>query len=309
MTKIAVAIIHGVGAQLESDARDSMKRMKNAITRSFKRRLDGKAKKPEKELVIEPIYWANVVQPAENELWRALKNTKRIGPFVTKRGRQPMITLLGDAAAYQRGTVTNEEQDTPMIYDLIHAEVARGIRKLAEEAGEGAPLCIIAHSLGTVIASNYIYDLQRLYDMSGNRKDIIPYTARQEMGDTPLERGETLTHLYTMGSPLLLWTLRYQNFDSPIRIPARTALDHFPGVDGEWVNFYDEADIIGYPLRVHEAYRKEGTVRVDRVVKAPVVKNWISLGLLSHVTYWGDREVVEPIASSLADCWLSVNAD
>ena len=31
---------------------------------------------------------------------------------------------------------------------------------LAQEAGPDAPLCVIAHSLGTIIASNYIYDLQ-----------------------------------------------------------------------------------------------------------------------------------------------------
>jgi len=36
------------------------------------------------------------------------------------------------------------------------------------------------------------------------------------IGNTPLERGETLTLLYTLGSPIAIWSLRYPDFGVPI---------------------------------------------------------------------------------------------
>ena len=52
-----------------------------------------------------------------------------------------------------------------------------------------APLCVVAHSLGTVIASNYLYDLMK------RRGSFMGTRVRGQINGTPLERGETRERL------------------------------------------------------------------------------------------------------------------
>ena len=93
---------------------------------------------------------------------------------------------------------------------------------------------MIAHSLGSVIASDHFYDLQQ-----GKRK--------AELLENPLVKGETLTLFYTMGSPIALWSISYDEFDRPIEVPAKSIKERYPNT-GEWINFHDKHDIIAYPL-------------------------------------------------------------
>jgi hypothetical protein len=108
----------------------------------------------------------------------------------------------------------------------VHEEFAEGLKKLTQKAGCDAPLFIVAHSLGTVIASNYLYDLQYIPEKT-------PDTIKTKIGHSPLERGETLTSFYSFGSPLALWSLRYADFDQPITVPSPLLVQHYPSLHGE----------------------------------------------------------------------------
>jgi hypothetical protein len=142
---------------------------------------------------------------------------------------------------------------------------------------------VIAHSLGTVIASDHFWDLQRQRHPEG--------------ATTPLERGETLAYLYTLGCPIALWTLRYDDFGQPIAFPAPTLSQFHPGLHTEWVNFYDRDDLVAYPLKgLSKEY--EATVTEDRAVNVGPLP--ISLTPVSHVCYWNDSSVMRPIAKTLA---------
>ena len=227
------------------------------------------------------------LQEMEDELWGRLKVG---GPLDFAELRRFLIDFVGDAFAYQpsfldRGT-----------YDRIHGALAKTIGCLAQEAGERAPLCIIAHSLGSIIASNYIYDLQK--------PRLISPEVSHVMGDTPVDRGETLALLYTLGSPLAMFCLRFENFGTPIKIPSPLLAQHYPDLKGEWVNFYDRDDVIGFPLKtLSEAYRK--AVKRDKEVDvgSPLVK-WTPL---SHMHYWTDKDVIVPISRALIRTWKTVN--
>ena len=287
--KIAVAIIHGVGKQDPNFAEGMAQELKER----FAEKLEGKAEDPASELVIRAVYWAPVLQDAEDELW---KRMKRAGELDFTTLRRFVVDFAADAIAYQ---------PTPRdrtIYDRIHGVFAEEIQKLlkVDKVGEKAPLCVIAHSLGSVIASNYFYDLQ-----SGPNRLISP-SIRGKIGDTPLELGETLTLFYTLGSPLAIWSLRYTNpiFGVPIKVPSPRLSDHYPGLKGEWVNFYDEDDVLGYPLRtLNQDYK--GVVRADRQVNVGgLLSSW---NPASHLGYWTDNDVTKPIAGQLAQIWLAVN--
>lgn len=179
--------------------------------------------------------------------------------------------------------------------------MAESLKRLAEKAGETSPLCIIAHSLGTVIVCNYLHDLQK------TKKSFMAADVRSLTRDTLLERGETFASFYTFGSPVALWSLRYDDFGAPIAVPAPTLKTHHPSLHTkkcEWINFHDPDDILAYPLRkLNEAYRK--VVIEDRAVN---VGGWLSSwNPLSHTAYWTDRDVTRPIADGLARLWKAVN--
>ena len=120
-------------------------------------------------------------------------------------------------------------------------------------------------------------------------------------GDTPLERGETFTSFYTLGSPIALWMERYGDFSRPVQIPGKTS--DGPGDRGG--------------RRVDQLLRRrrraglpvEGAVRGLRqggrrgqvgVGRRPADR---ACRPVSHVAYWNDKAVLRPIANSLAWLW------
>lgn len=277
--KVAVAVLHGIGKQTPTFA-DKMIWEISARCRETSG----------DDIVIRSVYWAPVMQQEEEKLWYRLLEG---GLMDFIKLRRFLIDFMADALAYQP---TPSDRSA---YDGIHKVVAQTLRLLAQEAGEHAPLCVVAHSLGSVIASNYIYDLQ-----VDPRKHIISDVVREAMGDTPLERGETLTLLYTLGSPIALWSLRYREFGKPIQIPSPLLHTYYPQLHGEWVNFYDADDVVGFPLKeLNKDYRR--IVSADREINVGnIFGSW---NPLSHLAYWTDRDVLDAIARKLVEVWQTVN--
>src|SRR5205823_1344992 len=129
---------------------------------------------PQDELQIRGVYWAEVLEPAEKELE---VRTDPHGDLAWAELRNIMIDMGGDALSYQVG-----KQGGHSTYDLIHKTFAGTLKRLAEDAGPEAPLCVISHSLGTIIATNYLWDLQHPSDISQEVKDA--------MGPTDLDKGD-----------------------------------------------------------------------------------------------------------------------
>jgi len=285
--KIAVAIIHGIGVPDPHFADGMIAELRQRVAGH----LSGKSPTPDSEIVFRPVLWAPVLQGRENILWEKVKASGTVD-FV--KLRRFMIDFAADALAYQP---TPHDQGA---YQGVHRIVAQTLQSLAAEAGPKAPLVIISHSLGTVIASNFIYDLQ-----TNPRKRLITPAIRRAMGKSPLDKGETLAALYTLGSPLALWSMRYDDFGVPVKIPSPKLASRYPKLKGEWVNFYDPSDVIGYPLRgLNNAYAR--MVAQDRSVNAGnLLTSW---NPASHTQYWTDNDITKPIAESLARFWLQANA-
>lgn len=274
--KIAVVIIHGIGNPAEDFAADLIAE----ITRWC-------SPKTGEDVVIRPIHWAPVLHTAERTFLERTSANQRVNFSLL---RQFMVEFIGDAIAYQ---ITPHDRQ---VYNAIHAVFAKTLRALAAEVGANAPLCVIAHSLGSIIASNYLYDLQN--------EHLIDDSVRAQMDSTPLERGDTLTLLYTLGSPIGLWSLRYPEFGKPIQFPPPALKTYYPNAPAEWVNFYDPDDVIGYPLKgLNNDYFER--VTQDRAVNVGnVVEGWTPL---SHLKYWTDKDVIRPVADQLIALWESLN--
>lgn len=277
--KVAVAVIHGIGRQSPNFA-DRVASALNARCRV----------ECGDDIFIRPVYWQPVLQDTQDELWKRLISG---GAMDFNAVRQLLIDFFADGIAYQ---ITPGDRE---VYDSVHSAFASTLRQLAIEAGADAPLCIIAHSLGTVIASNFIYDLQ-----TERRRPIISDEVRAQMDDTPLEKGETLALLYTLGSPLALWSLRYREFGRPVIIPDPLLTTHHPAVSGEWVNIYDRDDIIGFPLKTLNDRYAQVVARDVEVNVGGIVTNW---NPASHLDYWTDGDVITEMSAGIIRLWHTIN--
>lgn len=287
-TKIAVAIAHGICVGNEFD-REENPNYAGGMAQALKLRLaeiaghsgseNQKLEWADSKLAISAVNWTPVLKEERKDLYHRL-GVDKLNGFLGLR--EFIFQAIADSLTYQ---ITKSKLDDYWGYNSIHQCFADSISDLAKEerAGSDAPLCIISHSLGTVITSNYIYDLET-------------QKAQIDIGDTPLERGETLTCVYTLASQIPFWSLRYPNFDRPIKVPSEKLDYHYSNLKGEWINFYNESDIMGYPLKtLNEAYSE--AVKEDKVVNAGgLLESW---NPLSHCSYWTNKDVVDTIARGL----------
>jgi hypothetical protein len=330
--RLAVAILHGI----EIEDRDFAATPTRLLHEGFARAMGPGGPDPREALAIQPVHWAPHLEGRQRELFERMSPGGSPGRFdavartvrrlnagsvaslvplvlgmVQRNGLSPgslhyptgrwlMLHFVGDVIAYDR-------QAGAANYEAVHRTFAEGLASLAAETGGDAPLCVVAHSFGTVLASDYFYDQQV---SARGRRDLVPAAVRDAGGGSALARGDTLAWMYTMGSPMALWSLRYPRaeLNRPIRFPARRLSDRYPGLATEWVNFVDQDDVIAYPLRpLSEAYAKvvsqDRPVSVKRFTGLPA-----SLTPLVHPFYWADRSVTDPIARSLAAGWRQLNA-
>ncbi|MBR2564800.1 MAG: chemotaxis protein [Paenibacillus sp.] len=281
MTRIAVMVIHGLGMQKENYADKLITCLSREMDRVMV--LPGAA---DLMLDIEPVFWADVFEEREDVLFQQLVRSQGLNYQTLRRF---IIHYLADAVAYQ--PVENQGHN----YDAVHRTLNRAMHELSRRNGPEAPLCVVAHSLGAVIASNFFYDLQF---PSSSRTPYIVDT------NSALERGDTLTNFYTFGTTLPLWSLRYDHFSRPIHVPSSTVDRYFPGLEGEWINFYERNDILGYPLRpIDPAYAS--AVKEDiEVHVGGLATSW---NPLSHGGYFTSKHMNRRIAQGLARTWTWVN--
>ncbi|GGK07889.1 hypothetical protein GCM10007063_32980 [Lentibacillus kapialis] len=278
--KIAVAIIHGAGSPKEDFAHSIIKRIKQRFGKKLNK----------EDLVFEPVFWSSVFENEERKLWERVQQQTELDYHWLRRF---VVEFLADAVAYQPSSEANPN------YDKVHSLLAQCLSRLQAKAGSSAPLCVISHSLGSVVASNYFHDLQ-------TRHDNIGQLTERYAGHTPLEKGETLALFYSMGSPLALWSLRFNDFGVPINVPSSAIQNYYPNFEGEWLNFYDKDDILAYPLKgLNRHYQKAVTGDVE-VNAGGMLTSW---NPFSHVKYDTDRTVIGYLVDGLVRTWHEINGE
>jgi hypothetical protein len=266
MTKLGVLFVHGMGNQTPAYADEMIAEQKQRLARA--------GVDPE-HVAFKSVFWGDLLDDRQNSLMRRMAEQ---GHLALRCLRQDLIVSgLGDPAAYL-GPGTDESA----YYGAIHARVETTLGELQEMLGgaDAAPLVIVAHSLGCLIASNYLWDAQK----------ETPWAR----GLAPFTRGETLAGFFTLGCNIPLFTFTNRTEDvMPIAFPGAQAARAFRNKAAfrcfaEWLNFYDPEDLLGYPLRpINAAYAKAVTEDVA-VNTGPIWR--------AHTSYWGDPAVNGAIA-------------
>jgi len=262
--EIGILVIHGIGNQDETFANGLINKVNGLLKKIG---VDPGA------VAWEPAYWANLLNKKEDDL---LKNLSKDNPLRWTCIRRFVINVLADAVAYQR-----DQEEPQDMYRLIHAKIRGSLGNLRTKlGGEDKPLIVIAHSLGSVIASNYTWDAQ-----SGNKYSL---------GANPFERMETLANLVTIGSNIPLFTLALPGPPTPIKFPPKGLPENLKAA-AKWLNFYDPDDVLGYPLK--PIY---GEVVIEDI--AINAGSWLSSwNPISHIEYWTDPDFTNRVAKLIRD--------
>ena len=266
--KLAVAVMHGIGTQTEDFAEPTIS--------SLSDRLANLGKDPA-EVAWARLYWADILRDRQEAY---LRRARAANPMDWNRVRNIVVDGLGDAAAYQ--FVQGRPSGT---YRTIHARVRDRIHQLyvGDLGSQPVPLVVLAHSLGSHILSSYIWDSQQGYDSGA------------DPASSEFERMEWLACMVTFGSTIPLFTFAHDEV-VPITLPG-SRLPPTAIARPRWLNFYDQDDVLGYPLKpLSPEY--DATVDADTEINAGGFG--VSGTPLSHNGYWMDNDFLTPVAGLLA---------
>ena len=248
---IAVAVVHGIGRQKKTYADEFIKSIEKTYS----------SKTGEDNLVFESICWQDAIEPLEIDLYEKVKT------LGYSNIRDLLIGYAGDAICYQ------PSKPKGIFYDLVHRSIDFGLSSLALRAGPNAPLFIISHSLGTVVMSNFLWDVKHNQNsaLSKETEEII----------------DRLEVFYTMGSPLSIWSLRFPSGGEPISI-KRTSY---------WYNLYSRNDVISSPLKIiNQHYSIMPNLFDVEMRVGGILTSW---NPLSHNDYWTSKPVINHICTNL----------
>jgi hypothetical protein len=262
-TKVAFAAIHGMGAQDAHFADDFLKRVRAEVV---------KLGVSDRGLFVEPVYWGDIFQREEDTLWQRMADAHRLDWAWM---RKFVMGVLADAVAYRRPNAGQYDQ-----YQAIHQRVHEHLAELSARAGATTPLVVAAHSLGSVIFSDHVWDEQK----------------RRGPGRDALTRCETLAGIITFGSNIPLFTLGLEQITA-IAFPPPKLAKPLKSV-AQWNNYFDRDDVLGYPLReISPSFA--AAVHADfELSVGGFLEQW---NPASHTAYWDDDAFIGLVAKQIAD--------
>ena len=134
---------------------------------------------------------------------------------------------------------------------------------------------IVSHSLGTVIIFDYIYNIQ---NNNSNGNKIFKATSQS------INAIDKLEVLFTLGSPLYVYSLQKYLGGSPIKIK-------------KWINIYSICDVIAYPVKtINQLYNN-----CDYIIDIPVVIGnlFTFWNPISHVNYFDSNKILSIIKNEV----------
>jgi pimeloyl-ACP methyl ester carboxylesterase len=172
-------------------------------------------------------------------------------------------------------------------------QAAAEIVKEHEQLRDGpssAYLTVVGHSMGSVVAFDFLHEAQRSPGRDGELRTEEPQLAIDT--DRGLVEGLVAAGLFTLGSPLALFSLLQGEGQHHYRAEGGPPFRLAPG--GVWCNFYDEEDVVSFPLQGLFGALVED-IRVDNC-RLPLAG-----AIFSHGGYWRSAEVARRLARHIVE--------
>lgn len=235
MGKVAIIYLHGQGSYKENSHEELINNIKDNI--DFNVGL----------IKVFPVYYYSRIQENQNELIKRMDITR---PKVVAKIRDKIVSSFGDPS-----TIYHNKEE----YDFVMQKIKEQFVLAQEYLGSSGHMVAMAHSLGTSLISNYLWDMQ---------KAGIKY--------------DKLKLLVTTGSPSPV-------FISGKNIEDITPIDR-PSPNFKWLNFWNAKDALSFRLqRVNNSYH--------RLVKDIRCKK--GFWFFAHSSYKSDKRVYKLLAKEI----------
>ncbi|ARV61115.1 hypothetical protein BZZ01_23080 [Nostocales cyanobacterium HT-58-2] len=291
MAKHYLIFIHGMGEvkpheNPNSSYDDLWKRLIQKSGMS-KEQFEGKFGRIYTNWHIEPL------QKAANTIFDAAFPGLHQRSMNPMRGIRDFITFfMGDVVAYV-------SEDVNFIRRTVWTQIWKDLKQPLEQ---GATYSIIAHSLGSIIAFDYLFHLfQNQDDFSfipkpdpiARPEDSNLNTITVKPEEIRLLR-EQFRHFFTMGSPIGLFMMRKGSLWMEGE-PFAKLYNPVKGEGRSWYNFWDSEDPIAYPLA--QLFKRNSQNQNQTLVDIPVETGFLIFD--SHTRYWENGDVAQKIANVL----------
>lgn len=276
--RLALITVHGMGDTPRSFDEQLRKHLHSKLRASYQ------------DVHVEQVYYQEILQTNEQNVWREMQSQVRWdGP------RKFILFGFADAAGLE---AKKEAPGSP--YCQSQAIIARALFAAKQNTAKGAPLVILAHSLGCQVVSNYLWDAGVEKGgkpvLAGIWRDIQSHATeiagKLQLTDEEVAylRGDSLERLVTTGCNIPIFTAAHDKI-----VPFKPSKTSF-----QWKNLYDEDDLLGWPLaKLSQEYGQ--LVQDIRVNSGGGILGWItkSWNPLSHLQYWDDDEVLNVLVQDI----------
>jgi hypothetical protein len=208
----------------------------------------------------------------------------------------PMQNIRGFITFFIGDVVAYASEDVNFIRRTVWEQIQDKI--LAE--GD-VTYSIIAHSLGTAIAFDYVFELfarDRLFvpvpDTEKRKEDKGLETIELDAEQRDLLRSR-FRYLFTLGSPIGLFMLRKGSLWIDVNPAFSELINPVIGKDRRWYNFWDSEDPIAYPLE--NLFGQNPANQGRHLQDIPVETGFLLLD--SHTRYWQNGDVARKIAETI----------
>lgn len=288
-----IFLIHGIG---DGTPGDDFDRFEELLKNAYCQRNKLTATDWKKNFKVQGVVWDPATADPETAIYSrsfgAVRPSDRslvaeANPFLaalnlpnTRAWRYFMTFFVGDAIAYV------DEFDNG-IRRRVWDQMASVLKP--DSTPNPPQFTIVGHSLGSVIAYDFVYALNsvpgKIFDLSPDPAKNIKLTAAQIAA---LQK--SFTNLITLGSPIALFWMRrrdlWQNDFAGLKNPVQ-------GVQ-RWLNFWDNEDVIAYPLRNFFADGHIEDIRIEDIrFDTSIMMPW------AHTGYWKNKALAERVAEIL----------
>ncbi len=259
---IAIITVHGMGDTQEDYYKDLERKLRKAVGREIW----------DDRVHLEHVYFQGLLQGNQEEMWDAMDDEYHLR---WDSLRKFMLFSFSDAVAIEHSLHKDK-----VLYIAVHQTIATAFDNAYVALGnEAKPVILIAQSLGGQEVSNYIWDAMndlRLFEQPGEGDET----------QRAFRRLSTCRHFVTTGCNIPL-------FKSGLSDPQNFGR---PNTDFTWLNFFDRDDVLGYPIHTMAASFDVNWVEDHEVSVGGFFSGW---NPFSHVKYWTDRDVINPIAEKI----------
>lgn len=238
------------------------------------------------QIIMRPCVWSDVTEAFQKTIFE-----KTTGAARYTKVREFVLSGLGDATSYLGGTFSPQNPAKATVYREVHDRLAQTLREIEASIKKlghdplDVPLVVLAHSLGSTIVSNYIWDLNK--------------SSAGSVAGTEFMRMKTLAVLITYGSTLPLFVPKPVNNDT-LKCIAFPPGERFEMV-AHWDNIYSPFDILGWPIQKlwgKDGIPKHGPEDIPMAVGRPLLQRYTPL---SHQHYTNSRKFVNHVEGRIRE--------